>query len=35
MKTFENPTIEIISFTTESIMGISQLPGGDDRLPWG
>ena len=35
MKTFETPVIEVITFTAEDVMGISQLPGGDDRLPWG
>ena len=35
MKTFETPVIEVITFTAEDVMGISQLAGGDDRLPWG
>ena len=38
MKTFETPVIEVITFTTESIMDVSNtetLPGGNDRLPWG
>ena len=37
MKTFETPKIEVITFTAESIMVVSgtELPGGDNRLPWG
>ena len=35
MKTFETPIIEVITFTAESVMDASALPGGDDRLPWG
>lgn len=35
MKIFETPKIEIITFTAENIMGVSELPGGEDRLPWG
>lgn len=37
MKTFEMPVIEVITFTAESIMDASsvELPGGDNRLPWG
>ncbi len=39
MKTFEMPVIEVITFTAESIMAASsnppELPGGDNRLPWG
>ena len=34
MKLFEAPIIEVITFTTESIMDESMLPGADDRLPW-
>ena len=37
MKIFETPVIEVITFTAESIMDVSnpELPGGDNRLPWG
>ena len=37
MKIFETPVIEVITFTAESIMSPSetQLPTGDNRLPWG
>ena len=38
MKTFETPVIEVITFTAENIMSVSNetnLPGGDNRLPWG
>ena len=35
MKTFETPVIEVITFTAENIMDVSELPGGEDRLPWG
>ena len=38
MKTFETPMIEVITFTAESIMDAStenNLPGGENRLPWG
>lgn len=40
MKAFETPVIEVITFTAESIMDASsvtetQLPTGENRLPWG
>lgn len=35
MKRFEMPMIEVITFTAESVMTLSQLPGAEDRLPWG
>lgn len=35
MKTFETPYIEVITFTAENIMDESQLPEGEDILPWG
>ena len=35
MKIFETPVIEVITFTAESIMDVSELPDSDDRLPWG
>lgn len=38
MKAFETPVIEVITFTAESIMDPStetNLPTGDNRLPWG
>ena len=35
MKIFETPYIEVITFTTESVMDESKLPEGEDILPWG
>ena len=37
MKNFEIPVIEVITFTVEDIMAVSntELPGGENRLPWG
>ena len=43
MKIFEMPNIEVLTFTAESIMNVSNveptptpsLPGGTNRLPWG
>lgn len=39
MKIFETPVIEVITFTAESIMDVSNseptLPGGENQLPWG
>ena len=39
MKIFETPVIEVITFTAESIMEVSntgtELPTGNNRLPWG
>ena len=35
MKIFEMPNIEVITFTCEDIMGVSELPDGEDRTPWG
>ena len=35
MKIFETPKIEVITFTAENIMDVSELPGGEDRTPWG
>lgn len=40
MKTFEMPNIEVITFTAENIMEVSntvsiELPTGSNRLPWG
>ena len=37
MKTFETPVIEVITFTAENIMTVSNTtpPAGEDRLPWG
>ena len=37
MKIFETPVIEVITFTAENIMEVSntELPSGDNRLPWG
>jgi len=35
MKPFETPVIEIITFTAEDIMDVSELPGSEDRTPWG
>ncbi len=40
MKTFEMPNIEVITFTAENIMEVSntvstELPTGNNRLPWG
>ena len=41
MKIFETPVIEVITFTAESIMEVStntpgtELPSGNNRLPWG
>ena len=41
MKIFEMPNIEVITFTAESIMEVSnnnsgtELPSGNNRLPWG
>ena len=40
MKLFEMPKIEVITFTAENIMNLSNtepaaLPTGANRLPWG
>ena len=40
MKIFEMPNIEVITFTAENIMEVSntvgtELPTGTNRLPWG
>ena len=42
MKTFETPVIEVIAFTTESIMDVSNgdganpsLPRDENDMPWG